>query len=96
LLIVVGAAAYFTAPTRDAHEQAAREFLQGYQPSESAGINLDSIIAYVQGMMAGQGRFENFYLLSKYTLDIPGASFVECYGMFTLVRCSAVEPGASS
>jgi hypothetical protein len=97
LLILVGVGAYFTVPARAAHEAAAQAFLEGRAPGETreSGINLDSIIGYVKGMMAGEGRYENFYLVSKFTLDTPGADYVECWGAFTLVRCEEVTPGAA-
>jgi hypothetical protein len=90
LLILAGVGAYFTAPTREAHEEAARAFLdaRGEAAQQSQGLSLQTMINYVQGMMAGQGRYENYYLLSKYSVDLPGADYLECYGAFTLVRCS--------
>lgn len=98
ILILIGVAAYFTVPPREAHEEAARAFLEGREPGEAqgeGGVTLDSVIGYVKGMLAGEGRYDHFYLASKYTLDTPGAAYVECYGAFTLVRCSEVAPGAS-
>jgi hypothetical protein len=101
LLIIIGVAAYFTTPTRAAHEEAARAFLaeQAQLPPEAeqqAGISLDSVVDYVTGMFAGQGRYENYYVMSKFTIDMPGASYLECYGAFTVVRCSdATAPAAS-
>lgn len=95
ILILAGVAAYFTVPTREAHEAAARVVLEGERaPSADGGLTLDDVVGYVKGMMAGEGRYENFYLVSKYTVDMPGASYVECYGAFTLVQCREVAPGA--
>jgi hypothetical protein len=97
LLIVVGVAAYFTVPERAAHEEAARAYLQGFEAGErapGAGVSLETIAGYVKGMFAGRGRYENFYLFSKYSVDMPGAAYLECYGAFTIVRCNAVEPAA--
>ena len=101
LLIVVGAAAYFTTPTRAAHEEAARVYLEGMaqappEAEQRSGISFDSVVDYVTGMMAGQGRYESFYVMSKYTVDIPGADYVECYGAFTLVRCSNASASSAS
>jgi len=96
LLILAGVGAYFTVPAREAHEDAARAFLEGREPGEAkgeGGVTLDSVIGYVKGMLAGEGRYENFYLASKFTLDTPGASYVECWGAFTLVQCQEVTPG---
>ncbi len=98
ILILAGVAAFFTVPTRDAHEEAAQAFLEGRTPGEArgeGGVTLDTVIGYVKGMLAGEGRYENFFLASKYTLDTPGAAYVECYGAFTLVRCSEVTPGGA-
>ena len=97
LLILIGAAAYFTAPTRETQEAAARAFLEAdaqQQTSEAqaqAGISLDSVVDFVTGMVAGQGRYETFYLASKYSIDMPGAAYLECYGAFTLVQCRKVD-----
>lgn len=97
LLILIGVAAYYTVPPREAHEAQARATMESYQPAASAGgISLDSIVGYVRGMMVGQGRYENLYLLSKYSLDMPGAPYLECYGAFTIVRCAVVEPDAAT
>ncbi len=96
LLILAGVAAYFTVPAREAHEEAARAFLEGRAPGEArgeGGITLDSVIGYVKGMLAGEGRYENYYLASKFTLDTPGAAYVECWGAFTWVKCQEVTPG---
>lgn len=89
LLIVAGVAAYFTVPTQAAHEAAARAFLQSYHPSEgpSDGPSLDDVVGFVQGFVAGQGRYETFYVVSKYSVDMPGSDYLECYGAFTVVRC---------
>lgn len=96
LLLLVGAAAYFTAPTRAAHEEAARAFLDGHEPSEAPeqGLSLEQMAGYVKGLFAGEGRYENWYVASKYSVDMPGAAYLECYGAFTVVRCAEVRPAA--
>lgn len=93
LLILIGVGAYFTAPTEAAQREAAQAFLQGREPGEeSQGFSLENMVGYVKGMLAGEGRYENYYLLSKYTMDLPGSAYVECYGAFTMVRCEEIEP----
>lgn len=100
LLLLAGVGAYFTMPTRTAHEEAARTFLEA-QAQEQAdalrqdtGISLDGIVDFVTGMVAGQGRYEPYYLASKYTVDMPGAAYLECWGAFTLVQCRRVDRAA--
>lgn len=97
LLIIAGVAAYYTNPTREAHEAKARVALQSYQPPAAAasGNLIDNAISFVTGMAAGQGRYESYYVFSKYTLDMPGVQYLECYGAYTLVNCRVVEPGAT-
>lgn len=100
LLIIIGVAAYFTVPARDAHEAAAQAFLQTETQEETSevqaqtGISLDGVVDFVTGMMAGQGRYESYYVASKFTLDLPGAAYLECWGAFTLVQCRRVDRGA--
>lgn len=101
LLIVIGVGAYFTVPTREAHEEAARAFMQARAEAQTAaieqqapGLSLDGVVDFVTGMIAGQGRYESFYLASKYTMDLPGAAYLECYGAFTLMRCQEVDRAA--
>jgi hypothetical protein len=97
LLLLVGVGAYFTVPTREAHEAAARAFMEAETQGQTdavqqnTGISLDSVVDFVTGMVAGQGRYETFYLASKYSIDMPGAAYLECYGAFTLVQCRKVD-----
>jgi hypothetical protein len=96
-LLLAGVGAYFTVPTREAHEAAARAFLEAETQEQTdavqqnTGISLDSVVDFVTGMVAGQGRYETFYVASKYSVDMPGAAYLECYGAFTLVQCRKVD-----
>lgn len=100
LLILIGAAAYFTVPVRETHEAAARAFMEAQAQAETSevqrqtGISLDSALDFFTGMMAGQGRYESFYVASKFTVDMPGAAYLECWGAFTQVQCRRVDRGA--
>ena len=100
LLILIGAAAYFTVPARDAHEEAARVFMQAEAQEQTGaveqntGISLDSVVDFVTGMVAGQGHYETYYVASKFTVDMPGAAYLECWGAFTLVQCRRVDRAA--
>lgn len=96
LLIIAGIAAWYTNPTRDAHEEQARVLLDEGAPAPSAGFTLDDVIGYAKGMLAGEGRYESYFLASKYTVDMPGSSFVECYGAYTFVNCRVVEPSEAA
>jgi len=100
LLIIIGAAAYLTVPARDAHEAAVRAFMQAEAQQQTGaveqntGISLDSVVDFVTGMVAGQGRYETYYVASKFTVDMPGAAYLECWGAFTQVQCRRVDRAA--
>lgn len=100
LLILAGVGAYFTVPARDAHEAALQAFMsaQAHENTEAVkqqtGISLDSIVDFATGMIAGQGRYENYVLASKFTVDAPGSAYIECWGAFTLVQCRQVDRAA--
>lgn len=102
LLILIGAAAYFTVPARETHEAAARAFMEAQTQEETsevqqqAGVSLDSVVDFVTGFIAGQGRYESYYVASKFTVDMPGAAYLECWGAFTQVQCRRVDRGAGS
>jgi len=95
VLVLAGIAAYYTKPERADMEAKARAVAEA--PREGgegpAGL-IDEVVGYVKGVAAGDGRYEDFYLASKYSADLPGSDMVECYGAFTLVNCRVVEAGA--
>jgi hypothetical protein len=103
LLILAGVGAFFTVPTRAVHEEALRAFMQAQTRTEGVtvtadmtapGFSLDGLVDFATGMMAGQGRYENYGLASKYAVDAPGSAYVECWGAFTLVQCRRVDRAA--
>lgn len=98
LLILVGAAAYFTNPTRAAHEAQARVTLAAYRPNQTTGRGdlFENATGFVRGMAAGQGSYQSFYVASRYTVDMPGVQYLECFGAYTMVRCQVADPGAAS
>ena len=94
LLLIVAVAACYTNPPRAQFETEARAELQAQAEiarndpqARQAGLSLDDMVGYAKGMMAGQGAYENYYVASKYSIDMPGPDFLECYGAFTLVKC---------
>jgi hypothetical protein len=88
LLIVAAVAAYFTKPDRAAHEAKAQIALEAPQAEDADRPDIiNDVVGAVKGAFAGEGRFEDFYLFTKYSVDAPGSDFVECYGAFTQVIC---------
>ena len=96
LLLIAAVAAYYTNPPREKFEAEARAERQAHAdiarndpqaPANPRPISLDDVVGYVKGMMAGQGAYENYYVAGKYTIDMPGVDYLECYGAFTVVKC---------
>jgi hypothetical protein len=95
LLLLAAAAAYYTNPPRAKFEAEARAELQAYQEIarndpqavSQHSISIDDLAGYLKGMLAGQGAYEDYYLGGKYSIDMPGAAYLQCYGAFTMVKC---------
>jgi hypothetical protein len=90
LVLIAGVAAYFTVPARAAFETQARAVIAGHHPSgapQDNGFSLDEVVGFAKGMIAGQGEYQSYYVFARYTADMPGADYLECYGAFTIVKC---------
>lgn len=96
LLVVIGVAGYFTNPTEAVHQAQAQAALQANADNAGqTGNVLEKIgekVGAVIDQLGGEGRYETFYVASKYTLELPTGSHVECYGAFTMVKCTVINP----
>ncbi len=98
LVILVGVAAYFTKPDRAAHETAARAALEETAHNAAAGFDLSELVNAGAAAISG-GRYEDYYLFSKYTVKVGETPFLTCIGALTQVGCSteaAVAENAAS
>lgn len=91
LLVVVGAAAYFTNPTADTHQAKANEVLRAQADAAADNLDIGGLIETGAASLAQQGAYESFYVGSRYTLEAGGQPYVECYGAFTQVMCNRVN-----
>jgi hypothetical protein len=90
LLIVVGAAAgYFTRPNEATMRTEAEAVLNDPATLEQFGDMLGAAVA-------GQRRFDDYFVATKYTVTIGENPAVECWGAFQQIRCSRVDAAASS
>ncbi len=97
LLIVMAAiAAYFTKPERAAHEQAAQATLRQAQDAAASAFDIGGVLNLGLAGLAQDGRYEDFYLASKYTLRVKGRDVMQCWGAFTQVRRTLAPPIASA
>jgi hypothetical protein len=94
ILVLAGVAAYFTKPDRAAHEAKAKAVAEApaNPDAEGPGALLDEVVGYAKGLAAGEGKYEDLYLVSHYTADMPGSDVVECWGAFTYVHCQVKSP----
>lgn len=86
LLVVIAAVAFFTKPNAETMRTAANAQLQ--QVTSDAAENVD-----VGGALAGavaqasEGRYEDLYVVAKYTVPASGDPLVTCWGAFTQSMC---------
>jgi hypothetical protein len=81
LLIIGGVAGYFTRPDAGAHW------------TTVAGLIKEGKVD--GGTLSGRkGRFENFYVASRYVFSVDGKDQAECWGAFTRFLC--MKPGGTT
>ena len=74
LLIVAGVAGYFTRPDANAHWGTVANLIRD---GDVDGGQLSE----------RKGRYENFYVASRYTFLVDGKERAECWGAFTRFLC---------
>jgi hypothetical protein len=84
LIIVAGVAGYFTRPDEPKMRTAAEAVLN--DPA-----TLGQLMEGVGAAVAGQRRFDDYYVATKYVVTIGENPVVECWGAFTQTRCTRVE-----
>jgi hypothetical protein len=91
LVVIALAVAYFTNPKEPAHRDAARALLSEAQEEAAERIDLNAILDLGVAHMSTSGRYQSFFLASKYAIAISGEASVECWGAFACVRCARTE-----
>jgi hypothetical protein len=89
LIIVAGVAGYFTRPDEPKLRAAAEAVL------DDPGT-LGELMQGVGAAVAGQRRFDDYYVVTRYAVTIDDNPIVECWGAFTQTRCSRVEREAAA
>lgn len=95
LLVVVGVAAYFTNPTADTHRAKANEVLRAQADAAADNLDIGGLIETGAASLTQQGDYQSFYVGSKYSVEVGGNPYVECYGAFTQVMCNRVGADAA-
>ena len=88
LLAVVGVAGYFTKPSEDQHRAAARAALEQLQDAAISNLDLGALVESSMARFGDEGRFHDYYVASRYTVEVNGRAVADCWGAFTQVRCT--------
>lgn len=97
LLVLAGVAGYFTKPTEAKHREAARAALEQIQQDAISSMDLDGLVESSVARFGDEGRFQDYYVASRYTVEVNQRPVADCWGAFTQVRCTpAVEDVAAA
>lgn len=88
LLVIAGVAAYFTKPTEAQHREAVNATLQQIQDRAASNLDLGGMLQTGIAQLSQDGVYTDYYLASKYTVEVNGATLAECWGAFSQVRCA--------
>jgi hypothetical protein len=89
LIIVIGVAGFFTRPDEAKMRTAAEAVLN--DPA-----TLGQLMEGVGAAVAGQRQFNDYYVVTRYTVSVGENPVVECWGAFTQTRCTRVESEAQA
>lgn len=96
LIILAAVGAYFTKPDRAALEAQAEATLQAAQEAAASSLDLGDMLNLGLAGLMQEGRYEDYYLASKYTVIYRDQPLMECWGAFTQVRCTAPVTSAAA
>lgn len=88
LLVIAGVAAYFTKPTEAQHRDAMNATLQQIQDQAASNFDLGGLLQTGLAQLTQDGTYTDYYLASKYAVDVNGRTLAECWGAFGQVRCT--------
>ncbi len=88
LLVAAGIAGYFTKPTEAQHREAARAALEQLQGEAISNMDIGALVESSIARIGEEGRFQNYYVASRYTVEVNQRPVADCWGAFTQVRCT--------
>ena len=88
LVIVAAIAGYFTKPTEAQHREAARAALEQIQHDAISNMDLGGLVESSIARFGDEGRYQDYYLASRYTVEVNERPVADCWGAFTQVRCT--------
>jgi hypothetical protein len=100
LILIAGVGAYFTKPDEAAHRAAAAAVLDEARDAAVGVVDLSALLNLSVASVMQEGRYEDLYVVSKYSVSVHNQPLMVCWGAFEQVRCSmeaaAAEQAARS
>jgi len=93
LLIIAGVGAYFTKPDRATMEEGARASVQQARDAAASAFDIGGVLNLSAADFTHDGTYEDYYVLSKYTVNLAGHPVMQCWGAYKQVRCGPPVTG---
>jgi hypothetical protein len=87
LLVIAGVAGYFTKPSEAQHREAVNQTLEQIQEEAVSNLDLSSVFQTGIAQLSQDGSYTDYYVASRYVVEVEGRPLAECWGAFTQVRC---------
>lgn len=96
LLVVAGVGAYFTKPDRAVMEAGARGAMQQARDAAASAFDIGGVLNLSAADFTRDGTYEDYYLVSKYTVNLAGHPVMQCWGAYRQVRCGPPITGQAA
>ncbi len=87
LIILAGVAGYFTKPTEAQHREAMSATLQEIQETAASNLDLGAMMQTGFAQLSQDGAYTDYYVASKYVVEVNDSLLAECWGAYGQVRC---------
>jgi hypothetical protein len=88
LLVLAAIGGYFTKPAEAQHRQAARAVLEQAQEAAISNLDLGALVESSIARFGDEGRYQDYYVASRYTVEVNHRPVADCWGAFGRVRCA--------
>lgn len=87
LLVIAGVAGYFTKPTEAQHREAVNQTLRQIQEDAASNLDLGGMLQTGLAQLSQDGTYTDYYVASRYVVEVDGRPLADCWGAFTQIRC---------
>lgn len=89
LIVIAGVAGFFTRPDEAKMRESAEALLSDPQTISEGFESIGAAIA-------GNRTYDNYYVVSRYTVSLESEPVVTCWGAFTQVQCSRAQQASTA